>query len=113
MQCVQTVHQHVKHAIQKLNTHDHLLTLSQGTPFWRPNTWVQLLQPIVTFMAQCFQTIGCSTEVELAEMQQNISQLKHVADTFQQQGSVSGDHLVMKGLTNLERQVSKLRACVA
>ena len=81
--------------------------LPQDAP-WRPDNWVQLLQPIVTFMAQCFQTIGCNTEVELTEMQQNISKLKHAAEAFQQQGSVSGDYLVTNGLNNLERQVPLL-----
>ena len=58
---------------------------------------------MVTFMAQCLQTVGCNTEVD---MQQNISKLKQAANAFQQQGAVSGAHLIMHGLDNLERQVA-------
>lgn len=56
-------------------------------------------------MAQCLQTVGCNTEVELLEMQQNIAKLKQAADAFQQQGSIPGAHLVTNGLDNLKRQV--------
>lgn len=61
---------------------------------------------MVIFMAQCLQTVGCDTEVELLDMQHNISTLKQAANAFQQQGSVSGAHLIMHGLDNLERQVA-------
>lgn len=57
-------------------------------------------------MAQCLQTVGCNTEIELRDMQQNITRLKRAAEAFQQQGSVSGAHLIIQRLNTLERQVS-------
>ena len=57
-------------------------------------------------MGQCVQTLGCNTQVELLDMQQNLTRLKQAADAFQQQGSLSGAPQIISGLDYLERQVS-------
>ncbi|KAL3153759.1 hypothetical protein ABBQ32_013348 [Trebouxia sp. C0010 RCD-2024] len=75
-------------AVEKLDA-QYTKSTPQGAPSWQPENWVQLLQPIVTFMAQCLQTVGCNTEIELRDMQQNITRLKRAAEAFQQQGMVA------------------------
>ncbi len=71
---------------------------------WQPETWVQLLQPIVNFLNQVVQRLGCNTEHQLQQMQQSVASLQQAAQAFKEHGACAGDYGVMNNLGNLDRQ---------
>ena len=71
---------------------------------WQPETWVQLLQPIVNFLNQVVQRLGCNTEDQLQQMQQSIASLQQTAQAFKKHGACAGDYGVLNNLGNLDRQ---------
>jgi len=71
---------------------------------WQPETWVQLLQPIVNFLNQVVQRLGCHTEHQLQQMQQSVASLQQTAQAFKEHGACAGDYSVMNNLGNLDRQ---------
>ena len=70
---------------------------------WQPETWVQLVQPIVNFVNQIVQRFGCNTQEQLSEMQQSVASLNEAASRFKQSGRCSGDNSLMNNLNNLDR----------
>ena len=71
---------------------------------WQPETWVQMLQPIVNFLNQVVQRLGCNTEDQLQQMQQSIASLQQTAQAFKEHGACAGDYSVLNNLGNLDRQ---------
>ena len=71
---------------------------------WQPETWVQMLQPIVNFLNQVVQRLGCNTEDQLQQMQQSIASLQQTAQAFKGHGACAGDYGVVNNLGNLDRQ---------
>lgn len=73
---------------------------------WQPETWVQLLQPVVNFINQVVQRFGCNTQEQLLQMQQSVASLNVAATIFKQSGRCSGDNSMLNNLSNLDRQAS-------
>ena len=63
-----------------------------------------MLQPIVNFLNQVVQRLGCNTEDQLQQMQQSIASLQQTAQAFKEHGACAGDYSVLNNLGNLDRQ---------
>ena len=63
-----------------------------------------MLQPIVNFLNQVVQRLGCNTEDQLQQMQQSIASLEQTAQAFKEHGACAGDYSVLNNLGNLDRQ---------
>lgn len=77
----------------------------QDIDMWQPETWVQLLQPIVNFVNQVVQRFGCNTQEQLLQMQQHVAKLQQAVENFRKLDRCSGDNSIVNNLCNLERQV--------
>ena len=75
----------------------------QDGEIWQPVNWVQLLQPIVSFLSQVVQRFGCNTEQQLEQMQTSVASLQQTAHTFKQGERCSGDHNLIGDLINLAK----------
>lgn len=88
-----------------------LSTLSlqeQDGDMWQAANWVQLLQPIVSFLSQVMQRFGCNTEEQLEEMHTSVASLQQTAQTFKQLERCPGDRNVINDLSNLAKYVRVL-----
>ncbi|KAL3140265.1 hypothetical protein ABBQ38_004534 [Trebouxia sp. C0009 RCD-2024] len=72
----------------------------QDGDMWQPANWVQLLQPVVSFLSQVVQRFGCKTEQQLEEMLSSVASLQQTAHTF---GGCPGDRSVITDLCNLSK----------
>jgi hypothetical protein len=75
---------------------------------WQPETWVQMLQPIVNFLNQVVQRLGCNTEDQLQQMQQSVASLQQTAQAFKEHGACAGDYV---WLSSLQGHTKWCRGC--
>ncbi|KAL3153833.1 hypothetical protein ABBQ32_013409 [Trebouxia sp. C0010 RCD-2024] len=54
----------------------------QDGDIWQPANWVQLLQPVVSFLSQVIQRFGCKPEQQLEQMLSSVASLQQTAHTF-------------------------------
>lgn len=75
----------------------------QDGDMWQPANWVQLLQPIVSFLSQVVERFGCNTREQLEDMQTSVVSLQQTAQSFKQEEGFPGDRNVINDLSNLAK----------